>query len=622
MPPYTRVDVVDGVAVITIDNPPVNALGPGVLEAVEESVARGVADPGVRALVLVGAGATFVAGADINIFKTLTTRGQALERSGVMHAQLRRIEDASKPVVAAIHGHALGGGLELAMACHYRIAEKSSKVGQPEVLLGLIPGAGGTQRLPRLCGPIMALDMCTLGEPVAAPNALAAGILDRIVDGDRRSLIDAAVVFAREQAVAGDIRRTRDLSDKLMDVDAALRAGDERRAALEPTVQSPAQYAAVNAVEAACMLPFDAGSALERELFADCVRSDASRALVHLFFAEREAARVPGVPPDTPTRAIRRAAVLGAGTIGVAIAMTYADANIPVLLKDVDQPAIDRGLQAIRGHYQSSVSNGQMTPEALEATMALITPTTTFDAFDKVDIVTEAVFEDLDVKKSALADLGRVTRADCLFASSTSTLDIDELARASARPSSVIGHHFVSARRGTKLIEIVRGRDTSREAIATSLKLSKRLGKVGIVVGNCKGFVATRLFASYVREAGLLLAEGAFAPQIDRALTRFGLAVGPFAMQEIAAIDVPRIRREAAARREVEQRAVTDEEIVDRITTAIANEGARVLAEGCASRPGDIDIIYCYAFGFPRARGGPMYYANYQRQGSNRLSGS
>ncbi|OFW28036.1 MAG: hypothetical protein A3G76_05920 [Acidobacteria bacterium RIFCSPLOWO2_12_FULL_65_11] len=617
MPAFAQYDVRDGVAVITIDNPPVNAIGPGVLEAIEESVERGVADPGVRALVLIGAGATFVAGADINIFRALTTREQALEGTAMMHARFRRIEDASKPAIAAIHGHALGGGLELAMACHYRIAANDARVGQPEVLLGLIPGAGGTQRLPRLCGPVMALDMCTGGQPVAAPKALASGILDRIVDGNRQNLIDAALAFARERAAGGEIRRTRDRADKLADIDAARRACDERRAALEPIAQNPAPYAAINAIEAACMLPFDAGSALERELFADCVLSDASRALVHLFFAEREAAKVAGVSRDTPTLDIGRAAVLGAGRLGGGIARTYVDAGIPVLLKDVSQAALAREMQTIRRSYQSSVLNGTLTPEAVERRMALITPTTALDEFDTVDIVTEALVEDLKVKTSVFADLGCATRAGCLLASTTATFDVDELARASGRPASVIGHHYFRPAYTMPLIEIVRGRGTGPEVVATSLKLVKRLGKVGVVVGHCVDLVANRMLASYVREAYLLLDEGASARQIDRALTRFGMPAGPFAMEDVADIDVARIRQQVrqhgVKRRAATRGAVTEDEIVGRITTALASEGAHVLKEGCASRPGDIDIICCYGFGFPRARGGPMYYAHNQR---------
>ena len=428
-----------------------------------------------------------------------------------------------------------------------------------------------------------------------------------------------------------------------------------------------AARAAIDAIEAALTHPFDAGSLRERELFADCVVSTESRALRHLFFAEREAAKVPDVPKDTPTAAIARAAVVGAGTMGGGIAMTYANAGIPVLLKDVDDIALVRGLATIRKNYESSVAKGRITADQLTATMALITPTTTFDAFTTVDIVVEAVFEDMDLKKATFADLSKVTRPDCVLASNTSTLDIDEIAAASGRPGQVIGHHFFSPANVMKLLEIVRGRGTSHETIATSVKLSKRLAKVGVVVGNCFGFVANRMLAYYMREAYLLLEEGASVPQIDRVLTDFGLPVGPYGMQDIAGIDVgARIRKylastgktraegpqsdvpdrlfemgrygqktsagwykyepgsrtripdplidelaaEAAAKRGITRTPIGDDEILARIMTALANEGARVLEEGYALRPGDIDVIYCYGFGFPRYRGGPMFYAD------------
>jgi 3-hydroxyacyl-CoA dehydrogenase len=405
----------------------------------------------------------------------------------------------------------------------------------------------------------------------------------------------------------------------------------------------------------------------ERELFAECVVSTESKALRHLFFAEREAAKVPDVPKDTPTRDIKRAAIVGAGTMGGGIAMTYANAGIPVLLKEVDEAALQRGLATIRRNYDVTMSKGKMTAEQVEKTMALITPTTTYDGFDQVDIVVEAVFENMELKKATFAELGKVTRPDCVLASNSSTLDIDELARASGRPSQVIGHHFFSPANVMKLLEIVRGRETSKEVIATSLKLAKRLGKVGVVVGNCFGFVANRMLAYYMREAYLLLEEGASVPQVDRVLTELGLPVGPFGMQDIAGIDVgARIRQylksigksraegpqsavpdrlyemgrygqktgagwykydapgsrnrtpdplveqiaaEEAKKRGITRRVVTDEEIIARITTALANEGARVLEEGYATRAGDIDVIYAYGFGFPRHRGGPMFYA-------------
>jgi 3-hydroxyacyl-CoA dehydrogenase len=665
MSPLVRYDVRDRVAIITIDNPPVNALSPGVPEGISDAVARAGDDGAVDAIVLIGAGTTFIAGADINIFKQLTTREQSIERSTAVHARLKQIEDVPKPLVAAVHGHALGGGLEFAMACHYRVAVATAKVGQPEVQLGIIPGAGGTQRLPRLCGAALALEMCTEGKPVAAERALREGIVDAIVDGD---LLAGAIRFAQSKAAQHEIRRTRTLTDKLRDRTAALAACEATRAALGKTARGArAPFAAVDAIEACVSMDFDAGSRREIELFADCVLSTESKAMRHLFFAEREVAKIPGIPKDTATRDIRRAAVIGAGTMGGGIAMAYANVGIPVLLKDVDQSAIDRGLSVIRKNYESTVSKGKMTPDAMARTMALITPTTTYDGFADVDIVVEAVFENMDLKKTTFAELGRVTRPETILASNTSTLDIDEFARASGRPPQVVGHHFFSPANVMKLLEIVRGRETSPEVIATSLKLAKRLNKVGVVVGNCFGFVANRMLAYYMREAYLLLEEGASVSQIDKALTDFGYPVGPFGMQDIAGIDVGwRIRQylksvgktraegpqsavpdrlydmgrygqktgagwykyepgsrnripdpivehiaaEEAARRGITRRTISNDEVIARIMTALANEGARVLQEGYAIRASDIDVVYVHGFGFPRHRGGPMFYAD------------
>jgi 3-hydroxyacyl-CoA dehydrogenase len=657
-------ELIDRIALISIDNPPVNALSPPVWEAIDEAVIRAAADPGVDATVLVGAGTTFIAGADIRIFDTLKTRELSLERSATTHALLRRLEDSTKPLVAAIHGNALGGGNEVAMACHFRIAARDAKIGQPEVLLGIIPGAGGTQRLPRLCGPLLALRMCTDGKPISAVEALDGGLIDRIADGNLR---EAAVAFARELAARGETRRTRDLVDRIADIAGGRTACAQMRTSLARTVRGlAAPYVAVDAIEAGLTQPFDAGSRRERELFADCVVSIESKALRHLFFAEREAPRIPDVPRDTPSHAIARAAVVGAGTMGGGIAMTYASADIPVLLKDVDQEALDRGMATIRRNYESSVAKGKMTREAFERASGLITPVTTYDEFGAVDIVVEAVFENMDLKKTTIAELARVTRPDCILASNTSTLDIDELARASGRGPAVLGHHFFSPANVMKLLEIVRGRDTSRETLATSLKLARRLGKVGVVVGNCFGFVANRMLAYYLREAHLLLEEGAGVPQIDLALTDFGMPVGPFGMQDIAGIDVgarirqhlkstgktraegpqseipdqlyemgrfgqktgagwykyeggsrtpipdpliDRLAEDAAGRRGLTRGPISNDEIIARITTALANEGARALDEGYAIRAGDIDVIYAYGFGFPRYRGGPMFYA-------------
>ena len=665
MSQLVRYAVRDRVAIITIDNPPVNALGPGVPEGISEAVERAGADAAVDAMVMIGAGTTFIAGADINIFKQLKTREQSIARSQAVHTRLEKIEDVAKPLVAAIHGHALGGGLEFAMACHYRVAVASAKVGQPEVLLGIIPGAGGTQRLPRLCGPAVALEMCTDGKPVAATRAQRDGIIDAVVDGD---LLGGAIAFAKARALAGERRKTRELQDRIADRSAGLAACQAMRAALAKTARGArAPLAAVDAIEACLTSDFATGSRREIELFADCVLSTESKAMRHLFFAEREVAKIPDVPKDTPTRDIKRAAVIGAGTMGGGIAMSYANVGIPVLLKDVDEAAVDRGMTTIRRNYESTVSKGKMTAESMARTLSLITPTTTYDGFDDVDIVVEAVFENMDLKKATFSELAKVTRPDAILASNTSTLDIDEFAQSSGRPAQVVGHHFFSPANVMKLLEVVRGRQTSKEVIATSMKLSKQLNKVGVLVGNCFGFVANRMLAYYMREAYLLLEEGASVSQIDKVITDFGYPVGPFGMQDIAGIDVGwRIRQylksvgktraegpqsavpdrlyemgrygqktgagwykyeagsrnriadpvveavaaEEAAKRGVERRAIADDEILARIMTALANEGARVLEDGYAIRASDIDVVYVHGFGFPRHRGGPMFYAD------------
>ncbi len=651
-----RYELKNDVAVITVDNPPVNALSPGVPEAIENAVARAAADPAAKAVVLIGAGSTFIAGADIRFFEKIHDRETSLARSREIHARLRRIEDSPKPVVAAIHGTALGGGLEVAMACHYRVAVPSAKVGQPEVQLGIIPGAGGTQRLPRLAGIAVAVEMCTLGQQVPARRALEAGILDAIVDGD---LLEGAIAFARSQTAP---RRVRELP-----IAGAAPTAESREALAKSARGAKAPFAAIDAIEAGATLGFDTGCQREIELFADCVLATESRAMVKLFFAERDVAKIPDVPKDTPVREIGRAAVIGAGTMGGGIAMTYANAGIPVLLKEATQDALDRGLATIRRNYQSSVNRGKITAADMESTFARITPTLTYEGFENADIVVEAAFEDMILKTSIFADLGRVTRPDCILASNTSTLDIDEFARASSRPANVIGTHFFSPANIMRLLEVVRGRETGKETIATCMKLAKRLGKVGVLVGNCFGFVANRMIAYYLRESYLLLEEGATVPQVDEALVQFGMPVGPFAMQDIAGIDVgARIRahlklmgkeraegpqsvvpdwlyemgrygqktgagwyryetgnrkpirdplidelaQRAAAARGVNRRTLTGDEIVARIMTALANEGANILEEGFALRPGDIDVIYVHGFGFPRHRGGPMFYAD------------
>jgi 3-hydroxyacyl-CoA dehydrogenase len=660
-----RYDVGDRAAVLVIDNPPVNALSPALWDALDANVARAVADAAVDAIVLMGAGSTFIAGGDIKMFDTLRTTADSMKRSESTHAILRRLEDCPKPLVAAIQGNALGGGNEVAMACHYRVVSADAKIGQPEVLIGLIPGAAGTQRLPRLIGPELAIRMCTGGKAISAQEALAAGLIDEIANGDLRA---EAIRFAAARAARGETRKTRELRYRILDSARARSAAETSRATLAKTAKGlRAPHAALEAIQYGIEHTFDEGSLRERELFAECLVSTESKALRHLFFAEREAAKVPDVPRDAAARTIEHAAVVGAGTMGAGIAMTYANAGIPVLLKDVDQKALDHGMAMIRKNYESSVAKGKLTPDTAGKTLALITPTTSYDGFERADIVVEAVFENMDLKKATFAELSRVTRPDCILASNTSTLDIDEIAAAGGRPDKVLGHHFFSPAHVMKLLEIVRSKHTSAQTIATSLKLAKQLGKVGVVVGNCFGFVANRMLAYYMREAYLLLEEGASAPQIDKALTDFGMPMGPFAMQDVAGIDVgARIRQhlksigktraegpqsevmdrlyelgrygqktragwyryepgsrtpipdpliedlaaQEAAKRGITRRTIGDEEIIARMTTALANEGARVLAEGHAIRASDIDVIYVYGFGFPRYRGGPLFYAD------------
>ncbi len=647
------------VGVVTLNNPPVNALGPGVVDGLIAGVKTLRADDAVKAIVLNGSGKIFCGGADINEFGKLTAGKKSLDASfGVL---LSELEDSPKPVVCAIHGTAFGGGLEVALACHYRVATPDAQVGQPEVKIGLIPGAGGTQRLPRLAGVAKAAEMCAGGEPVKAADALAAGILDKLIEGDLRA---GAVAFAREMAAQGP-RRTRDLIAKLgtaasnAPIFAIVREQVKKKAR---GLMAPSK--AVDAIEAAVALPFDAGIQREAELFRECLFSDQSKALIHVFFAEREVAKIPGLAKDTPRTPIKRAAIVGAGTMGGGIAMTYANAGIPVLLKEVDQAALDRGLATIKKNYASTVQKGRLTQQQMDERLARIEPTLSFDRFAEADIVVEAVFEGMALKKQVFAELDKVARPDAILASNTSTLSIDEIASATNRPRQVIGHHFFSPANVMKLLEIVRGKHSGPEVIATSMDLAKRLGKVGVLVGNCRAFVGNRMFDPYIREAQFMVEEGASIEDVDTALTAFGMAMGPLAVCDLAGLDVGwRVRKEggflqppgrvayrpedrlcelghfgqktgagwykyegglkatpnplaaqfaAEAARDagITPRAITPNEIVERTVYALINEGARILDEGIALRAGDIDIVYIYGYGFPPHRGGPMWYAD------------
>jgi 3-hydroxyacyl-CoA dehydrogenase len=648
------------VGILTVNNPPVNALSPGVPEGIAAGVEQFEKDDAVKAILLIGGGRTFIAGADIREFGKMTSSGEGRRGPG-FNAILDRIEKSSKPVVAAIHGTALGGGLETAMACHYRVAVPTALVGQPEVKLGIIPGAAGTQRLPRLAGVARAVEMCAGGDPISAIDAHQAGIVDQVIEGD---LLRGAVAFARTK-IGALPRRTRDLNSKLGNEETnapIIAAGREATRKKQRNLIAP--LAAIDAVEAATKLPFDEGVKREAELFQQCLFSDQSKGLIHVFFGEREVAKIPSIPKDIAQIAVNKAAVVGAGTMGGGIAMVFANAGIPVLLKETDQAALDRGLATIRKNYANSVKKGRFSQEQMDQRMARITPTLTYDGFDGVDMVIEAVFEGMALKKQIFGELDKIVKQGAILASNTSTLNVDEIASATSRPQWVIGTHFFSPANVMRLLEIVRSRATSKEVIATCMALSKKLGKVGVLVGNCRGFVGNRMFHPYRREAQFLVEEGATVEAVDQALYNFGMAMGPLATGDLAGLDVGwRIRKEfgdirdtstrqplledrlcekgmygqktgagwykydadrkpmhnpeidgliGQARKDggITPRTVSDEEIVDRIIYALVNEGARILEEGYALRAVDIDIIYINGYGFPAYRGGPMWYAD------------
>src|SRR5271167_4651472 len=528
------------IAVIAINNPPVNALSPGVPEGIAAAIEQVDKDDSIKAAVLIGGGKTFIAGADIKEFGKITSGkgGGGLE----LPTLLLKIEDCRKPVVMAIHGSAFGGGLELAMSGHYRVAVPMAQIGQPEVKLGIIPGAAGTQRLPRLAGAARAVEMCAEGNPIKAADALNSGIIDRLIDGD---LLAGAVAFAREVADL-IVRKTRERNDELGSAEqnapifAAARenARKKQRGMIAP-------LAAIEAIAAATKLPFAEGCQAEQKLFIECLFSDQSKALIHVFFSEREVGKIPDVPKETPLIPIKSAAVVGAGTMGGGIAMVLANAGIPVLLKDADQAALDRGLATIQSNYANSVKRGRFSQQDADERFKRVTPTLSYDDFSKVDLVIEAVFEGMALKKEVFKELDRVCKPGAILASNTSTLNIDEIASATSRPASVIGTHFFSPANVMRLLEIVRGKATSKEVIATCMQLSKALGKIGVLVGNCRGFVGNRMFHPYVRESVFLVEEGASVQAVDSALYDFGMAMGPLAVGDLAGLDVGwRVRKE------------------------------------------------------------------------------
>jgi 3-hydroxyacyl-CoA dehydrogenase len=641
------------VAVITLDSPPVNALGADVRKAIVRHIEDGAADPDATALVLTGAGRCFSGGADIREF------GRA-PADPILPAVIALAEDCPKPVVAAIHGTALGGGLELALGCHHRIGAPSARVGLPEVTLGIIPGAGGTQRLPRVIGAEAALDLIVSGAAVEAEKALALGIFDAIADGD---LVEAAVAFAQARAADGEPpRRTRD-----RDVGGVTEGLFERqRDKIKRRARGlTAPWRCIDSVENATILPFDEGLAKEREYFIACRDSEQSWAQRHVFFAEREAAKVPDVPQDTPQQPIDRAAIIGCGTMGIGIAMSLANANIPVTVLETSAEALEKGLGIIRKNYAATVSKGRLSEADMTARLGRITGAGDMAEIADADIVIEAVFEDMDLKKEIFGALDGTCKAETIFATNTSTLDVDEIAASTKRPEKVIGTHFFSPANVMRLMENVRGAKTSKETIATVMGLSKTMGKVGVLVGICDGFVGNRMYHTYTRQASFLLEEGALPHQVDKVIYDFGFSMGPFAVGDLAGLDVGwRIRQrraktrpkderyspiadricergrfgqktgagwyryEAGSRTPIpdpeieelivgvstdlgfERRAISDQEILERCMYTLVNEGAKILDEGLALRPGDIDVIWIHGYGFPVHRGGPMFHAD------------
>jgi 3-hydroxyacyl-CoA dehydrogenase len=644
------------VAVITIQNPPVNALSPGVPEGIQAGIAAAAADAAVRAVVVIGGGRTFIAGADIREFGKVV-RGE--KPRGSLLPLLLAIEDCPKPVVIAIHGTAFGGGLEVAMAGHYRVIAPKAQVGQPEVKLGIIPGAAGTQRLPRLAGVAKAVEMCAFGDPVSAADAVTAGIADRMIEGD---LLAGAVAFARGVADQ-PAPKTRERNEELVGAGPTFFELARQRAKKMKRGQT-APLAAIDAVEAATKLPFEEGCAREAELFTQCLYSTQSRALIHAFFAERAVSKIPDVPADTAPYEIRRAAVIGAGTMGGGITMNYANAGIPVILKETTQEALDRGMATIRKNYGNSVKKGKLSQETMDSRLALITPQLTYDGFEQADIIAEAVFENMALKKTVFAEIDQIAKPGCILASNTSYLDIDEIASVTGRPELVVGHHYFSPANVMRLLEIVRGRATGKEVLATSMALAKKMGKIGVLAGNARGFIGNRMLGPYLREAQFVVEEGASVEDVNAALYDFGMAMGPLAMSDLAGLDVgwrarkefkhlekPGVRQPLVATRlaemghfgqktgrgwslydenrqasrcaetaalieqlareaGIERRTVTHEEIVERCIYWLVNEGAHVLGEGIALRASDIDVVYLNGYGFPAWRGGPMCYAD------------
>ncbi len=646
-----RLDQQGRVGVLAINNPPVNALSFHVRQGLLEGIQKANADDSIEAVVLICDGRTFIAGADIREF------GQPPKEPSLT-APLDEIENSGKPVIAAIHGTALGGGLETALCCHYRVAVPAAKLGLPEVKLGLLPGAGGTQRLPRVVGVKKALLMMTSGNPIGAPEAAEHGLVDRVIEGGHDALLAGAVAFAEHVLEENlPLVKIRDREDGLAEARSDPNIFDEfRRKIARKTRGFLAPEYNIRCIEAAVSKPFDEGLKIERELFAELMGGTQSKAQRYYFFAEREASRIPDVPKDTPRIDIASAGVLGCGTMGGGIAMNFANAGIPVTVVERDQESIDRGFAVIRKNYERSVKSGRLTMEDVDKLMSLIKGSVDREDFGAADVVVEAVFEDMELKQNVFRDLDRICKPEALLCSNTSALDVNEIAAVTERPESVIGMHFFSPANVMRLVEVVRGEKSSATTIATSMDLSKRLKKIPVLVGVCRGFVGNRMLFQRRIEADKLIMEGALPWDVDRVVEDFGFPMGPYRMSDLAGLDIgwnaetsssSTIRevlcergrrgqktgkgyyiydaetRAAAPDPETEEivlefskkggherREIGDEEILARCLYPMVNEGAKILEEGIAIRASDIDVIWVNGYGWPVYRGGPMFWAD------------
>ncbi len=647
-------EVKGGVAVITLNNPPVNGLGHATRSGIFDGLKKALADNAVKSIVITGAGKAFSGGADIKEFNTAKSSAEPN-----LHTVIAAIEAADKPVVAAVHSVAMGGGLELALGCHYRVAAPGAQIALPEVKLGLLPGAGGTQRLPRVVGVETALNMIVSGNPVLSEKLAGTKLFDQMIEGD---LMAGAIAFAAKVAAARPLPKVRDIKVDYPNHEAFFQFARNTVGAMAKNF--PAPLKCVNCVAAAASMKFEDGVKVERENFLALMQTTESKALRHFFFGERAASKIPDVPEDTPKRPIKSAAIIGAGTMGGGIAMNFANAGIPVTVLEMKQEALDKGLATVRKNYENTMKKGRLTQQKFDERIGLIKGTLSYDDIKNADIVIEAVFEEMGVKEKVFKKLDEVMKPGAILASNTSTLDLNKIAAFTKRPQDVIGTHFFSPANVMKLLEIVRGAKTAKDVLATTMALSKKIKKTGVVSGVCDGFIGNRMIEQYSRQAGFLLEEGCLPEQVDKAIEKFGFAMGPFRMGDMAGNDIGwAIRKRRYAERPdmkysktadllcelgrygqktsagwydykpgdrkpypsqlvndmiikhskdigVERRKVSDQEIVERLVYSMVNEAAYILEEGIAQRASDVDMVYLTGYGFPLHRGGPMFYAD------------